>query len=86
MKLTKHKVVDTYGHHGWQVICDGRPTQIHIWKGVAPKYRCPQMYDVCLEPNCNYLFEAKGVRNAMFAVDAIARASLQSDNHTGERA
>ncbi len=58
---------------GWRVCIDGRLTDIYIAKGAAPRYREPQMYDVCDEGD--FLFEAKGVEVAMRVIERVLTAA-----------
>jgi hypothetical protein len=67
MALTKKKA----DGGGWVVCVDGMPTAIHIEKGLPPKYRETQMYDVVDVATDSYLFESKSVHGAMSTLERI---------------
>lgn len=55
----------------WRIHVDGQPTSLTITKGLPPRYREPQMYDVC-DDHDDYLFETKSVARAMEIVARLA--------------
>jgi hypothetical protein len=72
MKITTRRRASP---RGWinDVLVDGRATALTVTKGEKPKYREPQMFDVCRGENFDdYLFEAKGLHACVSALQVIA--------------
>lgn len=57
----------------WRVHVDGRPTSILIDKGPPAKWGHGQTYDVVDADADSYLFEARGVANAMATLERISK-------------
>lgn len=72
------KVRDGDGLFGprWRVTINGAPSVFTIEKSIAPKYRQPQMWDVCEgdDPH-NVLFDSSSLEMALGVFRAIALAT-----------
>lgn len=59
---------------GWQVVINGRPSELFIRKGNPPRYRERQMYCVMNGAGDGFLFEARSVSAAISIIATVLAA------------
>jgi hypothetical protein len=72
--VTKRREGDAQNGPRYRVLINGEPSRLVIERGPAPKYGHPQLWEVIEPEQDAWLFDAKGLADALEIIRAIREA------------